>query len=493
MIKIGEIKTSILAGIYQHATIDSVDIGALNEKSSSYFILFTEKIEKKEIHQIIEQLPSRSIFFIGKKYKKELLFYGHFDLSSSYKKAETVEQFTAELAAIFYRGQNTGSLVLNESAIIGDQIKSYCRNGSYNLLLSFDQPNHWIVGVSWFKHYGNWMNGVNTFGFLRENKQYKVLLDHEIYGDVEIKIRVIFTDRDGEIAIQEFEQKQFILDVPEYETIQIEYLVKGTGEVEIRKGLFARNRGEFGVLLPGDEQIQTNQGETINCYEIPGKKHEKLIVSFTGALHHISKFEYTSLSRFSYPVLLFSDLRSRSGAFHIGKYLSKEYEDQLISRIEQALKKYGLDKSDVIFNGYSLGSFAAMYYGIKLNAKAVIVSKPIIQLGDVSKTNPILWAADGTMIDARYYLMERLDDADDYVLNNLLWAEFEKTPNLTTDFYLFNMSNDELDHGEYQRLRQLLTERKLLKKVQTEEGYHAEKFMEMRKFILNSLGEIGNE
>lgn len=496
MVKIVEINTQQLQVITTEkvaVTAENWVVVANELPNYDYFFIFTEAFTETELQEIVAKIPSRRAFFYGNQHKQLLESYGHFDVTESYQQAESDLLFFEELCTYFYHGQNAGVLVPNETAIIEAKGAEYQRFGSYQLALTADFGSTWQVAVSWSRHLTNWMKDVNIFGFLVSGEAYKVQLDYQIQGNLQVKFRMITIDHEANIQIKDFYDKTFILDVPKYRTIQFQYLVCGSGTVRLGKTLISRNRGEYGQLLPGDEVLDVSEEEQVYCYEIPGKDSRKLIVSFTGALNHCPKFEYTTLAKYGFPVLLFSDFRERSGCFHLGKAFNTAYEQTVMARIQAALAKYGLTNEDLIINGYSMGSFAALYYGTLLNAGDVIASKPITQLGDVTKDSKIIWQTDGTMIDARYYLTGSLAATDDEKLNNYLWQAVARQTTCNTNFHLFGLTNDELDHGALKKLAQVFTDRKISFELAIHEGYHAERIPEMKQFMHRIIEEKKNE
>ncbi|WP_330873076.1 accessory Sec system protein Asp2, partial [Streptococcus suis] len=67
--------------------------------------------------------------------------------------------------------------------------------------------------------------------------------------------------------------------------------------------------------------------------------------------------------------------------FYLG---SQELEDKIQGKIEEALDFLGFDSSQLILSGMSMGTFGASYYGAKLKPHGIVISKPLLSLGDMA-------------------------------------------------------------------------------------------------------------
>ena len=63
---------------------------------------------------------------------------------------------------------------------------------------------------------------------------------------------------------------------------------------------------------------------------------------------------------------------------------SQELEDQIVAYIDQHLDWLGFGPKEMNFSGLSMGTFGALYYGASYSPHAILVGKPIINLGDVA-------------------------------------------------------------------------------------------------------------
>lgn len=492
MLKIGIIKKTPLTDSFVIPNLSNISPSNLMENESDLFLLFTEDFSEEFILEICQQMPVRKLAYIGIKGVDHLKERGYFDVSHLYQVSESTSDFFDKLQQIFAEGQNTGIFVPNEAAILGEAITSYKRKSSYHLEFTVDTKDVWREALVWHRHPGNWMGGVQQFGFLYPNQSYTFKLFCHCELSIDMKIRLALVKKDGELRIFESTDLEFDVDIDDYETAQLQFLVRGTGSIVFNRILVARNRLGFGSFLPGDEVLDSDGEEEVLCYEIPGKNTQHAIISFTGALNHVPKFEYTSLAKYQYPVLLFCDFRARSGAFLLGKGLSSRFEEQVISRIKQFLDKYKLNPEQLIFNGYSMGAYPALLYGAQLRVGHIIASKPFVKLGKVSSDAQTAWKTDGTMLDARYYLMDRFNDSDTEILDLYFEKNFSKITS-PTNVHLFEMTKDELAFDSMTTIRQILDSQNIVYRVEQQEGTHGEKIVEMRSFIAQVIESIQGE
>ena len=82
------------------------------------------------------------------------------------------------------------------------------------------------------------------------------------------------------------------------------------------------------------------------------------------------------------PFLLFSDPRLEGGAFYLG---SDELEGKLKATIQYYLDYLGLTSKELILSGLSMGTFPSLYYGAAFEPHAVILGKPLANLGTIAR------------------------------------------------------------------------------------------------------------
>ena len=87
------------------------------------------------------------------------------------------------------------------------------------------------------------------------------------------------------------------------------------------------------------------------------------------------------------PFLLFSDPRLEGGAFYMG---TEELENSIKDTIQHYLAYLGFDNSQLILSGMSMGTFPSMYYGADFEPHAIIMSKPLANVGTIGNRARLL-------------------------------------------------------------------------------------------------------
>ena len=103
------------------------------------------------------------------------------------------------------------------------------------------------------------------------------------------------------------------------------------------------------------------------------------------------------MNRLNAPFILISDPRIEGGAFYLG---SEDYENGIKDVIQGALDYLGFTHDQLILSGLSMGSFGALYYATRLQPAAVIVGKPLINVGTIANNMKLVRPNDfGTSLD----------------------------------------------------------------------------------------------
>ncbi|WP_057876749.1 accessory Sec system protein Asp2 [Liquorilactobacillus aquaticus] len=154
------------------------------------------------------------------------------------------------------------------------------------------------------------------------------------------------------------------------------------------------------------------------------------------------------------PHLLIADERLKGGAFYIG---SREFEAEVVSTISKYLKYLGFSKDQLVLSGISMGTTAALYYSSMLSPKAVIVGKPLVNLGTIAANE---------RIDRPYGFPTSLDllllnekttsyDAQQH-FNERFWSTFRKGKFKNTMFAIAYMKQDDYDSTAFDELFKFL-------------------------------------
>lgn len=293
------------------------------------------------------------------------------------------------------------------------------------------------------------------------------------------------------IADQSLRQLTTVAPPEDYENYEILVLGKGQGTLDFYVIHQRASRHGLGHLLPGGTWQLTKENEEVLSYFNPGDRQKPLIVSFADTRLHVDGFEMQeALNRLGTPYLLFTDARVQGGAFDIG---TAEYEATIIRIIKQKMKTLGLRAEDLILMGASMGSYPALYYAADLNPAAVVIAKPIVNLGTFTAGSTISRGFDyGWRLDVRRYLSGYVRPDDNVAMNEKLWKHIENTNWTNIKVALFSMSQDEYDGQSLGQLLDFFAKHNVPVKHESEEGQHTEKLDEMVDFMMTNLNVLQN-
>lgn len=258
-----------------------------------------------------------------------------------------------------------------------------------------------------------------------------------------VQNRWIFSEEDLKSVIS-IENKK--MDGPIFASL----LAKGQGKLRITNLHDRHSRKSYGVFFPGGERYVTSKREELFMYFDPGDMKPPLNVYFSGWKKQESFEGYNMMKKMSAPFLLVTDVRLTGGAFYLG---DKEYENLIVSGIQDCLKQLGFDRSQLILSGLSMGTFGALYNGCKLRPHAILLGKPLASLGDIANNERI--SRPGGFPTSLDVLVKNYGDMSEKsmdALNHRFWDLFDQTDWSQTKFIVSYMLEDDYDMTAYDRL-----------------------------------------
>lgn len=232
--------------------------------------------------------------------------------------------------------------------------------------------------------------------------------------------------------------------------IFVSLLAKGQGKLKITALHDRYSRRGHGTFLPGGERYVTNKREEIFYYFDPGDRKPPLNIYFSG-YKTMEGFEgYYMMRAMGTPFLLIAEPRLTGGCFYMG---DEEYEDAYSKIITQCMDELGFSSKDVIMSGLSMGSFGALYYSCDIRPDAVIVGKPLINIGNVAQ-NERIHRPGGfpTSLDVLNYIGEGMDEEAINRINQKFWDKFENADFSETKLIVSYMIEDDYDMTAYKDL-----------------------------------------
>ncbi len=181
------------------------------------------------------------------------------------------------------------------------------------------------------------------------------------------------------------------------------------------------------------------------------------------------------------PFLVISDPRLGGGCGYLG---SSEYETKLKNRITGAMGTLGFDNSQVIFAGSSMGVAGALYYGGEIHPRAMVLGRPLINLGEVALREKI-WRPGGfpASLDILQKLTGGVSRECAEQLNRRMWEKVDKGRFDGTEIAAAYMQEDDYDPTAYLDLLHHLRGKKAKVYGKGFEGRHNDNQDEVREWL----------
>ncbi|MBM7616675.1 accessory secretory protein Asp2 [Weissella uvarum] len=284
------------------------------------------------------------------------------------------------------------------------------------------------------------------------------------------------------------------LDVPGGATgyiFQVLVYAKGHGRVRLGNMHTRRSRGDFGTfMLNGQRIINGKLHDDIAYYFDPGDMQPPLNVYFSG-WRTKEGFEGNRMMQSSgKPYMLVADERLEGGAFYMG---DENFEQTLVQVIQEKLDLLGFNRHDVVLAGMSMGTFGALYYGAKLNPKAIVVGKPLTNLGDIAQNGRIKRPVDfHTGEDIQLYYEGDLSDEASERLNQRFWRVFNQGDFNDTTFALAYMEQDDYDDKAFGRIQASVKKRYEQARILSKgfEGRHNDNTADVAQWFKYHLNQV---
>lgn len=113
--------------------------------------------------------------------------------------------------------------------------------------------------------------------------------------------------------------------------------------------------------------------------------------------------------------------------------------------IAQEARRY-----ELVLSGASMGTFGSLYYGSKLSPHALLLAKPLANMGNVARNERILRAGGfATSLDILMKNYDNLSDEAIEQLNNRMWDRFDSADWSQTKFIISYLYEDDYDPDGY--------------------------------------------
>ncbi|OLS10145.1 accessory Sec system protein Asp2 [Lacticaseibacillus casei] len=241
--------------------------------------------------------------------------------------------------------------------------------------------------------------------------------------------------------------------------VNITLMAKGNGTVKIRQVHLRRSRGKYGTMFIGGKRLKAVKpldGELLSYFDA-GDLKPPLSVYFSG-YRSAEGFEGNFMMKaIRNPFLLFSDARLEGGAFYLG---DPQLENQVVEMIQATLKRLGFRPDELILSGLSMGTLGALYYGAKLDPRAILVGKPLINLGTIAENGRVRRSADfATAFDMLMMFNGSATHESAEKINQRIWRTISGGKFDHTFFAIAHMLDDDYEHHAFDEIVKWLNRR----------------------------------
>ena len=232
--------------------------------------------------------------------------------------------------------------------------------------------------------------------------------------------------------------------------LSISVEARGHGTIKLGNLHQRWSRKQFGKFVLGGNILHDSKRDEINYFFHPGDFKPPLAIYFAG-YRPAEGFEgYFMMKTLGCPFILFSDPRLEGGAFYLG---TDELEGKVKETIAHYLDYLGFDRKDLILSGLSMGTFPALYYGASFEPHAIIVGKPLANLGTIASRGRLdAPGVSNLAFDCLIHHTGGTSSQDMTELDQRFWKIFKQANFSKTTFGLSYMKDEEMDPQAYEKL-----------------------------------------
>ncbi len=367
--------------------------------------------------------------------------------SGQYIYTGDLETFLLQEAFKYYNppyGEKFLSTSLTVSQFFGGSVSC---NGSYDIMLEGDFGTDFSQVVYW-KH------TIPIF----ENQSLDLYFEHHRSGSVEIKLRIykFYNGSVGDISkAWEFSQDELdsvitINNDDQYGPLFVSVLAKGKGSLDIISLHDRHSRYDIGYFLPGGDRLVSSDGEELFAYVDKGDCKPPFAIYFSGYRKQEGFEGYRMMRQLGCPFMLVTDPRLEGGAFYVD---NSDLEDRLWAYINKKLNELGFKNSDLVLSGGSMGTYGSLYYATKLAPYALILAKPLTELGTVAENErinrPGVFPTSLDLLMKNYGSLS-LEAARTF--DERLWKQFDFADWSHTKFIISYLYEDDYDQDGYKNI-----------------------------------------
>lgn len=411
-------------------------------------VILDRNIQRDELDTLCFLTRGYCLFVTEHVDKNESCNTSYFERKmGQYLYSKDIDVFLATEASKFYEppyGEKYSPNALVVSQFFRGKVSS---QGNYNLLLEGDFGEE-------FSQIAFWRNTLPLFA----NQVLDLYLEYRKTGNVEICLRVIqFYNGSADMVRQIWEfDEEALKDVvtignqDEYGPFFVSILAKGKGSLQIISLHDRHSRQDRGYFIPGGNRLTSPEGEELFSYFEKGDGKPPFAVYFSGYRQQEGFEGYYMMRNLGCPFILFTDPRSEGGAFYVG---NEAYESLIVDEIREKMETHGFTKKDLVLSGASMGTYGSLYYGSQLEPHALILAKPLTNMGTVAKNERILRTEGfATSLDVLMKNYGSIDENAIQAFDERLWKHFVQADWSQTKFIVSYLYEDDYDPDGYRNL-----------------------------------------
>lgn len=415
------------------------------EGALSYDIVFVDgKITDNEAQDLYEVTKAYTFYVTDRVKLEGRLEWLYRSRKGKRLQADQIQQFLRNEIKYFYPGSYGEKFRHQDVSVSRNYMGSIQWNGNHELILTGKFGAEYTQAVFWRRNIP--VKKEQTLDlWLEYQKSPEVSIELTVtqfaFGSVaEVKNRWKFCEMDLEQVIQ--------INGEEGGNLFFSLRAKGNGTLKVIALHDRYSRGTHGYFIPGGERYVTSGREELFAYFEPGDMKPPLNVYFSGYKTKEGFEGYSMMKALGAPFLLIAEQRLEGGCFYIG---SDEYEQMTVNVIRKYMDELRFWEDDVILSGISMGTYGAMYYGCEIRPHAVIVGKPLVNIGEVAanekRNRP---GGFPTSLDMLRYLGGDMDEKAQQKSNSRFWDKFDRADWERTKFVVSYMIEDDYDSHAYQ-------------------------------------------
>ncbi|MGX7052144.1 accessory Sec system protein Asp2 [Leuconostoc palmae] len=398
----------------------------LNQTVKNYIILYDSLTVTNSI--IVERLKQYEVIGIAVKDSASFIEY---------------------LLKFFFTGQEGSKLSVDNTVSHSENSESVLVNGHVSVDFQLTDTQNFRQLHSWRYNY-----------VFQKNKIIEIWLEYESDDFIEVMLYLSRISQDGqnikqviEIKGKELQNPYVLSDFDAGDFLFCSVCAKGVGKLKIGQLHIRRSRGEFGTFFVKGKRIVDHKKQEIMTYFNPGDRKPPLNVYFSG-YRSAEGFEGNFMMQdLGAPYLLITDPRIEGGGFYLG---NEQLENGIIQSIKDTLSSLNFAENELILSGLSMGTFGALYYAADLKPHAVVVGKPLVNIGNVAlNEHTIRPGGFPTSLDVLYNTEGGNDKDAAEKLNERFWTKFKNTDFRNTKFSVAYMKNDDYDLTALNDIRNL--------------------------------------